>query len=82
MIGLLNNNLQVQFLDNSRKRQTFPGFALKQYCPNTYHEKPMGLCKTHWDERHCYLKTFDEIYEYEATCFDAMVNPYFNESLE
>jgi len=54
----------------------FLGLALKQYCPNTRHEKLKGLCKTPSVERHSCLETFGELYEHVATYLDPIVNPH------
>jgi len=75
VICLLNYNLISKIFDNSPKRQQFLGLELKQYCPNSRHEKLKGLCKTRWFERHSCLETFGELYEYVVTSLDAMVKP-------
>ena len=59
--------------------------ALKHYCPNTFHEKPNGLCKPRLVEKRSCFETFGELYEHDVTCLDDMVNshmyPVLNESL-
>jgi len=70
-----NNLVSTIFFTILPRGKNILELALKQYCPNTHHEKLKGLCKTRWVERHSFLKTFGELYEHVVNCLNAVVNP-------
>ena len=75
MVDVINETFK--FFNNSPKLQIFFEQILDAFESDCTKSKLLGLCRTHWVERHTCYETCYELYIYTCCCLEAIINPVY-----